>query len=108
MADQELIIELERSMKTGLFIVPEVNRLPRSVETTAKNIENQFPVTIEALRHTAVQLEEKVKDLRDRATLLEQQLLIAKEIREVVEYEREAWDEVVRLSLVPLRAREEV
>ncbi len=86
--------------------IQQVSRLPRAVETTAKNIEVNFQMTAEALVKTAERLESRALSLRDKAETLLQQRTIAVELRTLVEFERTAHDEVVSLALVDVGIRE--
>lgn len=96
--------EVMRSLSelTTLQVVP---RLPRSVETTAKNIETHFGATAEALIETARQLESRAADLREKADVLLRQVILADDLRKMVNYEQEAFREVQSLALVNVSAR---
>lgn len=87
-------------------LIPQVSRLPRSVATTILNIDNQFPITIEALERTAQSLEATAQSLREKADYLRDQIKLSHQLKTVVELERSFWDEVMSLGLVQPRQRE--
>lgn len=85
----------------------QVSRLPRSVEITAKNIENNFASTAELLITTAEKLEARADDLRQKARWLLEQRGIAHDLRTAVTYEQTAMDDVKSLALVDIGIRQD-
>lgn len=80
--------------------IPQVSNLPKSVETTAKNIESHFLTTAQMLEATAERLEVHAHNLRDRAARLCRDIGMAEELREAVRFEMESRAEVQALALV--------
>lgn len=91
----------------GVSEIAVVSRLPRSVENTAKAIENNFGATAEMLIRTAEKLEARAADLKDKARWLLEQRGLASDLREAVSFEQTAMDEVKSLALVDVGIRRE-
>ena len=79
--------------------------LPKSVETTARNIEQMFEQTARHLEATAAKLRARAEDLDGKATWLRGQAPIAGELRNVVATERTYFEEVQSLALVDVGIR---
>lgn len=109
MSNQELYFKANEPGRLSDIIgdIPQVSRLPRIVETVATNIENRFDATAQMLISTAVKLEERAADLRQKAQWLLEQKMLAKEVREAVAFEQTSFEEVQSLALVHVGMRSE-
>lgn len=103
--NEHIISDLSKALEAGGVTIPQVTRLPRSVETTAKNIDTNFRNTAELLVQTAVALEIRAALLREKGNWLLEQQSLADELRTAVTYEREAFEEVQSLALIDVGIR---
>lgn len=83
-----------------IISLESVSRIPAQVESTAKNITTNFTLTAELLLQTALKLEARAADLREKANAISEQTQLANDLREWVKYERTAFEEVKSLALV--------
>ena len=86
--------------------VQQVPTLPRNVEVTARNIENNFQLTADALIASAIQLEKRAQSLRDKAEHLISNRNLADDIRRLVQFEQDARDEAKSLALIAMPDRQ--
>lgn len=87
--------------------VPQVSRLPQTVEKFAAHVEHRFAATADMMLRTAEQLEERAAKLRKNADWLLGQRGLANDIREAVSFEQNSFDEVKSLALVNVGMRQD-
>lgn len=103
--NERVMAEMEKVLEVNNVHVPQVTRLPRSVETVATNIDTHFHNTAQLLVQTAEALENRASILRDKAKVLLEQQTLAEELRNAVAFERQAFEEIQSLALVDVGNR---